>query len=167
MTGAIGFLGTVVSNASLRSKLAKAQIRFDPKAWKEWPEKEMTLSHPSLRQAMVKDLVARQLPGPTKHEIEVILGVSLTRHEMERPSNEENLFNERAKNSSIPTSSEYYFDDHEWDLIYEIEIMREPSLTDPIGPDGDAEYPLIRVNDEGKFESWYIVGNSWWTRIVG
>jgi hypothetical protein len=132
---------------ALRWKYAYVeQITFESTDWKApfWGR----VGPPYVRQQMVDDLVTNVLPGKHKAEIEQILGVSPTKE-------------------SVARSGSSYYDRLEWDLLYW--IGTENCLL--VGADGhflsrDEETFVIRVDESGKFISWYIEGSRYWPRIV-
>ena len=104
------------------------------------------------RGPMLRDLLTNHLPGKNRQQIEGILGPSHT-HESAR----------------IPeTGTSYFFQDYEWDLLYTLgyEVAFVFDHKGQIG-DLDPEYLIIRLGEDGLFESWYVFGSRRWPKIVG
>lgn len=129
------------------------QEPFDSEAWKEYVDRTQAYSEyrPTVRQRMIKDLVLSVLPGRSRQEIEQLLGRSITPEKWQR--------------KGMPG---HYFDEHEWDLIYEIGTER-CFIWDHRGYalSPDPEFLIIRLDANGIFSSWYIAGAARWRDIAG
>ncbi len=94
---------------------------------------------------MIKDPVTNRLPGLNKEGIEAILGVSATHEDMtRRPTAEEMPV---VATMSLDINGHFY-DEHGWDLLYGIGVMRQASASDIFAPDGDGEAILIPRRQE-------------------
>ncbi len=122
-------------------------LAFDSQAWcsdRTWLGYDRF--HATPRQAMMRDLITKVLPGKNKRQIEELLGPSL-----------------RDK-----TSPPDYFSTFDWDLIYPIgkeRIFYYDHKGVAMSP--DCEYLHIRVNQKQVFESWWVDGSDRWPEIVG
>jgi hypothetical protein len=134
---------------------ASLRIPQEPFVSHTWlTEKDLSLYrrfHPSKRQRMIADLMTNGLPGRERTSIEALLGRSVTPAEMKRP-----------------TMSGYYFDNLDWDLIYPIGRERI-FIFDHRGIEfsPDTEYLILRLDENGVFESWFIYGSHRWPDVVG
>jgi hypothetical protein len=133
------------------------QVAFDAQVWRVANIHKPVPSH---RQRMIKDLVTNVLPGKTKDQIEQLLGKSRTHNEM-RYTEEYVKLLQGVPDSKVNTNR-YAFDDLGWDLTYP--IGNDP-MSDENSPNG--EYLLIRLDSNGRFESWFITGSKVWPRVVG
>jgi len=147
------------------------QIPFDDEKWKGWSESKThsdpnSTVLPTVRQLMIRDLIENHLPGKNREEIESILGKSpiyispyadtgedVTSGGLETDNNGESR-------SAIPNTSHGY-GLYGWDLSYDIGRYERDFF------DTHHEHFFIRLGKDGKFESWYIVGNKAWPQIVG
>ena len=136
-----------------------AQVTFDSSLWNS----DDLGGCPTTRQMMIRDLVNRILPGRNRKEIESLLGGSLTEEEMQRCDG-------KYSASTQPVQEElgYYFDENGWDLLYPIGqecfflFNHRGYVMDP-----DEEYLILRLDDTGTFESWYIAGSGDWPNAIG
>jgi hypothetical protein len=69
---------------------------------------------------MIADLVTNVLPGLTREEVESLLGKSPSHKEMRRFNLNE--FDEQGR--EVQTGEGYYYDELDWDLLYDIGIER-------------------------------------------
>ena len=151
---------------TLRARsIAIPQKAFNQNEWRNWAEPaEESGRRPSKRQQMIADLVTNVLPGLTRDEVEGLLGKSPSHEEMRRFNLNE--FDEQGR--EVQTGEGYYYDDLGWDLLYGIGIERvfiwdhTWQLLDP-----EPETLLLRFDNSGVFESWYIDGSQEWPSIVG
>jgi hypothetical protein len=113
---------------------------------------------------MIADLVTNVLPGLTRDEVESLLGKSPSHKEMRRYNLNE--FDEQGR--ELQTGEGYYYDELDWDLLYGIGIERvfmwdhNWQLLDP-----EPEALILRFENDGVFESWYIDGSHEWPSLVG
>jgi hypothetical protein len=166
----------IVAGATLCVKLPsimlkqkyKPQIAFEQVVWQNNTQPRKGLS---LRQMMVMDVVDHILPQRNQREIEELLGVSSTHLEMRRHRSEDFQVREHdASGAWKPyprTGNGYYFDEFGWDLIYELG-QEQMVIYDHNGQafSPDTEYLMIRLDQDGRFESWFIYGSTCWTNIV-
>lgn len=147
-----------------------AQIPFDSSEWLNC--RNCTLDgfeEPTIRQMMLRDLIGNALPGLSQEEIEQKLGESPTHEEMRRHRMEDIRQRRRDEEGNYVRRGEgYYFDEYEWDLIYPIGAEQtfiwdhDWAFLDP-----PCERLIIRLDKEGRFESWYVYGSKRWPAIVG
>jgi hypothetical protein len=121
---------------------------------------------------MVRDLVVNVLPGREKREIERLLGPSPSHDQMRRYTQSDlqtRVKDEEGNWLPFPrTGQGYYWDEFQWDLIYEIGLEEVSVLEDvdhAYSP--DPEVLIIRLDDDGVLSSWYIAGETRWQRILG
>lgn len=123
------------------------------------------------RQRMILDLVVHNLPGKSKADIEHLLGRSRTPEESRRYTLLDLQVREKDEQGNwkpFPrTGQGHYWDEFDWDLHYC--IGREQRFFDcwPLTNKPKMEVLLIRLNADGIFSSWYIVGSRRWPIVVG
>jgi hypothetical protein len=144
------------------------QIKFEDATW----QTAYLAVQLSKRQQMIRDLVTNVLPRKDRGELETLLGKSPSHEEMRRYTQadlQEREKDENGKWKPFPrTGTGQYFDDLEWDLIYPIgreQILIYDHRGRELSP--DQEYLIIRLDDGGRFESWYVEGSTRWRRVVG
>lgn len=146
------------------------QVAFNSRAWLSGSDSAS--GRLSVRQAMIRDLLANILPGKSKEEIEVLLGKSPTHEQMRRHSADDYKIQARDEHGAwkpFPkTGSGHYFDDLDWDLIYPIGC-EQAVLVDHKGQlmSPDPEYLILRLDADGRFDSWYIEGSRAWPKVAG
>ena len=125
-----------------------------------------------MRQFMIRHLIKDVLPGKDRHEIESLLGESPSHEEMRRYTQTDLNVREKDEDGNwkpFPrTGIGHYFDELDWDLIYPIgreQILIYDHTGQELSP--DEEHLIIRLDEDGRFESWYIDGSTRWRRIVG
>ena len=121
---------------------------------------------------MIRDLVVNRLPGLNRKEIIYLLGESPTHDQMRRHTMKDFEVHGRVGSDGYylpgPRSGKgHYFDELDWDLIYEIGYERI-FLFDHTGQalSPDPEYLIIRIDENGRFQSWYIEGSAAWPRVI-
>jgi hypothetical protein len=146
----------------------RPQVSFDSARWLEHQDG----SDSPNRRKMVRDLVTNVLPGKSRAEIEALLGPSPSYDGMRRYTDADLQVRGRDEQGNwkpFPRSGVgHYFDEHEWDLIYDIgieQILVYDHKGQELSP--DPEYLIIRFDDHGKFQSWYIYGSTRWPKVVG
>ena len=139
---------------------------------REWTECDLDKTRPTARQQMIRDVVTRALPGRKRAEIVNLLGPSRTHQEMKRYTLSDLETVTHASGGrprfSGPSGEGYYFDQYDWDLLYPIGV--ENSLACDVSSSScGEEYELlvIRLDREGIFSEWYIIGSPYWANIVG
>lgn len=120
------------------------------------------------RNRVIRDLVTNVLPGMTVDEVVAILGPSPTKEEMRRHDMND-VYNDvweirGGKKVIARRGIGHDYDEHEWDLIYIIGLMDVPIWD--FEASADPEYLIIRFDNHGKFESWFIAGSKKWASIV-
>ena len=150
------------------AKRSVPQVPFDSTEWigaGHSPGRDSTA--PTRRQQMVRDLVVRHLAGKSQAEIVAMLGPSPS-HEDMACMTDGDIREMLSGGVRRKSGAGYYFDDYEWDLIYEIGRERI-FLFDHRGVAGspDPERLVIRLDGKGQFESWYVIGSPRWAQIVG
>lgn len=145
------------------------QTAFDGDSWLN---AETSGAEPSMRQLMIRHLITNVLRGKDRHEIESLLGESPSHEEMRRYTQAD--LNVREKDDEgnwkpFPrTGIGHYFDELDWDLIYPIgreQILIYDHKGQRLSP--DEEHLIIRLDEDGRFDSWYIEGSTRWRRILG
>jgi hypothetical protein len=149
---------------ALHSRLQRNyELQFNASSWAAASTSD---AHLGARQKMIKDLVSNVLPGKTRAEVEQLLGVSPTHEQMRRHKPTDLLVRQRDKNGEwmpFPKTGEgYYYDEFDWDLLYYVGLEQEGLSGSP-----KRETLILRFNDEGLFESWFIDGSRKWPKIVG
>jgi hypothetical protein len=108
---------------------------FDPAVWKSARDKSNQF--PSTRQTMLRSLFRSLSHLTSKNELESLLGKSKERIEMRKIS-----------------GGGYYYEDYEWDIIYNIGCGNQTRLgqVDPAD-----QWLVFRFDKSELLESWYIV----------
>ena len=159
-----------VSVLSSRSRSID-DIAFDSRAWKAWnpndipPRGATAFTAP---QRMINDLVSNHLVGKDKKQIEEMLGKSPTWDAERRHSTFNNVLSSDGT-YYIRNGEGHYGDEYGWDFIYEIGPYYPPAWLELFGADSDKvdEQLVIRLDENERFESWYIVGSPNWQSRVG
>lgn len=149
--------------------------KYEPQAEFErtkWLNAETSDSNTCVRQFMIRDLIKNVIPEMDRDAIETLLGKSPTHEEMRRHSQSD--FSVREKDEvgnwkPYPrTGDGHYFDEFDWDLIYPIgreQILIYDHKGQELSP--DQEHLIIRLDCEGRFESWCIDGSNRWRQVLG
>jgi len=157
--------------------LSIPQRPFDSAAWKRADDVIWLSSQtPTSRQEMIRDLITNVLPGKERTQIENLLGESRSHSDMRRHTNTD--FQAPAKRNAkgefepFPQTGEgWYFDEYEWDMLYpigkELCFVYDHRGVFAAGFSPDDEYLILRLDSNGRYESWFIVGSSRWPGIVG
>jgi hypothetical protein len=160
-------IGSAVPDWIVVSKY-RPQVSFDSARWLEHRDR----GDSPYRRKMVRDLVTNVLPGKSRAEIEALLGPSPSYEHMRRYTDADLKVREKDQQGNwkpFPrTGVGHYFEEHEWDLIYDIgveQILVYDHNGQELSP--DPEYLIIRLDDHGKFVSWFIYGSSRWPKVVG
>jgi hypothetical protein len=146
----------------------RPQVSFDSARWLEHQDR----SDSPYRRKVVRDLVTHVLPGKSRAETEALLGSSPSHEKMRRYTDADLQVREKDEHGNwkpFPrTGVGHYFDEYEWDLIYHIGI-EQILLYDHKGQElsPDPEYLMIRFDDHGKFQSWFVYGSTRWPKVVG
>lgn len=151
------------------------QIAFDSNAWKEDLH---TRTGFRLRRRMMQDLLTRVLPGTSRAEIESELGYCPTREEAELVASNERsgkLWKEiqrKRRSAGRDYHNDFFTDllEFDWDMTYHLgRKQRENTLQLLLVSEQDPEFLLIRLDKDGRFESWYTIdfGQTPWKEIVG
>lgn len=149
------------------------QVPFDATAWQA--ADVASPERPSVRQEMISDLVTRVLPGKCRKQIEGLLGescshASMRRHARADFANRHRSISENRERTLPQTGEGWYFDEYDWDLLYPIGKERNflydhrGVLRGPFEPDD--EYLVLRLDAEGQYDSWFIIGSLRWPDIV-
>jgi hypothetical protein len=137
-----------------------------------WSSGNLSLGYDCFPVPLIRDVVTNILPGKNREGIESLLGPSRSHEDMRRHSDADFEVRERDEQGNwkpFPRSGVgHYFDEHEWDLIYVIgreQILMFDHKGQEFSP--DREDFMVRLDAEGKFESWFIEGSTRWPSVVG
>jgi hypothetical protein len=125
---------------------------------------------------MIRDLITNVLPGKDRTQIEMLLGDSWSHEDMRRHTDEDfrqtPKRNARGEYEPYPqTGKGWYFDEYDWNLLYPIGKERcfiydhRSVFAASLAPDD--EYLILRLDGDGRYNSWFIFGSTRWPDIVG
>lgn len=152
------------------------QMPFDAEAWKRADDVWTSPQTPTVRHEMIRDLITNVLPGKDRTQIEKILGKSWSHADMRRHTDAD--FKQTPKRNAHgeyepypQTGDGWYFDEYDWDMLYPIG-KEQVFIYDHRGVfaaalSPDDEYLILRLDPNGRYNSWFIFGSTRWPGIVG
>lgn len=146
------------------------QKQFNGKLWRD-VHRSLKSHSVSERQLMINDLVTNFLPNKSLHEIEIELGESPSHEDMKRYTAADLGTQKRnASGDWEPLQRSgvgFFYDEFEWDLLYYIG-KEQYFIYDHRGNafDPSEEVLFIRLDEQQRFSSWFILGSSRWQNLV-
>ncbi|TWU12471.1 hypothetical protein CA54_12950 [Symmachiella macrocystis] len=142
------------------------ELPFASETWVAWDPNDVPRRDAkafTIPQRMINDLVSNHLVGKNRQQIEAILGESPTWSEERRHSTFNNVLSSDGT-YYVRNGEGHYGDEYEWDLIYDIGAYYPPEGLESFGVDSDMvdEQLVIRLDANGRFESWYVIGSPEW-----